>query len=50
MIDRISFRNGILKIKVYIEGKMRSVSIKMKKMVEEKGPKDDNFLLTSIGD
>jgi hypothetical protein len=36
MTDRIAFRNGLLRIKVFIDDKMREIPIKMKKMVEEK--------------
>ena len=50
MQDRIVFRNGLLKVKVFIEGKLRSIPIRMKKMVEEKESKGDQpFMLTSIG-
>ena len=40
MIDRFVFKNGQLKIKVHIEGKMRSIPVKMKKMVEERDGQD----------
>jgi len=33
MGERIVFKNGVLKIKVFIEGKMRSIPIKMRKMI-----------------
>lgn len=50
MVDRLSFSNGTLKIKVNIEGKVRLVTIVMKKMVEDKQSRDHQFMLTSICD
>lgn len=49
MADRISFRNGLLKIKVFIDDKMREIPIRMKKMVEQKeNNSESHFMLTSI--
>ena len=50
MSERIAFKNSVLRIKVFIEGKMRSIPIKMRKMIEDKENKaEDQFLLTSNG-
>ena len=49
MSDRISFRNGLLKIKVFIDDKMRELPIRMRKMQEQKeNMADSHFLLTSV--
>lgn len=53
MTERISFSNGLLKIKVFIDDKMKEIPIKMKKMVHEKAEKEhretqQQFMLTSI--
>ena len=50
MTERITFDNGLLQVKVFIDDKMKTIPIKMKRMTEEKEPKDTHqpFLLTSI--
>jgi hypothetical protein len=50
MTERIVFKNGVLKIKVFIEGRLRSIPIKMKKMIEDTEHKNEQpFLLTTLG-
>jgi hypothetical protein len=34
MVERISFKNGLLIIKVFIDDKMREIPIKMRRMRE----------------
>jgi hypothetical protein len=51
LTDRVSFRNELLIIKVFIDDKIREVPIKMRRMREEKerySQSEKHFMLTSI--